>query len=169
MEPGNLYFVVEKSNYMYRNTLHTIPIMVSATNELEAIKRVEQAHKKALENTIARNGEPHLYALVEGGKCSGPTWGAVVEAGTKAGTKWGAACAPTPALAIQAAFDACKKKDQQSCDGMVIGVRLALSGSTSWSGQMCPGGCMPSEDNSFATFNAFTDNLALSDHYIEVY
>lgn len=182
MEPGNLYFLVEVPHPKY--TRRAIPLMVSAVSAGEAISRVERAHAKALENTFSR-GEARPYKLIENGECLGPAWGAVVsntlDRPYPASDEyvWGGACATTPALAIKAAFMACQQKNPAGCDhppdagqdragrwsGPVIS--LALSGSTSWSGNICPAGCLPSDDDGFASFNAFTGNVALSGNRIQ--
>lgn len=177
MEPGNLYFAVVGPHSKWPGRI--VPIMISATSGQEAISRVELAHKTMLDKTISK-GMDRSYALIEGGECIGPTWGAVVSNYRapphpgKADLIWGGACAKTPALAIEAAFAACKKKNTLGCDHKPMedywwgpNISLALSGSTSWSGSICGGTCMPGEDDSFGSFNAFTGNAFINENYIE--
>jgi len=182
MEPGNLYFLVEVPHPKYNR--RSMPLMVSAVSAEEAVSRVERAHAKALEKTFSR-GEARPYKLIENGECPGPAWGAVVSNALDRPYPasdeyvWGSACAATPALAIRAAFMECQQRNPAGCDhppeagqdgagrwsGPVIS--LALSGSTSWSGNICTAGCLPSDDDGFASFNAFTGNVALSGNRIQ--
>jgi tetratricopeptide (TPR) repeat protein len=177
MEPGNLYFAVEVAHPKWNRRI--VPIMISATSGQEAISRVELAHKTMLDKTISK-GDHRPYVLIEGGECVGPTWGAVVSNYRspphpgKMDLVWGGACAKTPALAIEAAFAACKKKNPLGCDHKPKedywwgpNISLALSGRTSWSGSICGGTCMPGEDDSFGSFNAFTGNALLNVNFIE--
>ena len=118
MEPGNIYFVVEIDMEDYP------PIMVSALSGQEAVARVQAARAK---DRLLR---PTTFKLLAGRECIGPAWGAVVTLGWK---PWGAACANTPAAAIEGAFTGCRQQDPKGrgCEPEPS-IVLALSGSTSW-------------------------------------
>ncbi|MNR11952.1 hypothetical protein D3C85_1282760 [compost metagenome] len=85
---------------------------------------------------------PVTFRLVAGRECIGPAWGAVVK--NNSGV-WGAACANTPAAAIEGGFIACRQKDPsgRGCDYSAKelpgaygpSIALALSGSTPWHGK----------------------------------
>jgi len=138
MEPGNIYFVVEIDMEDYP------PIMVSALSGQEAVARVQAARAK---DRLLR---PTTFKLLAGRECIGPAWGAVVTLG---GKPWGAACANTPAAAIEGAFTGCRQQDPKGrgCEPEPS-IVLALSGSTSWSSDTSAQGL----HGRFGSYNAQT-------------
>ena len=138
MEPGNIYFVVESGREEYA------PIMVSALNGQEALARVQAARASD------RYLRPTTFKLLAGRECIGPAWGAVVSLN---GTPWGAACANTPAAAIEGGFIACRQQNPQgrACEPEPS-IVLALSGSTSWSSSSTAEGM----HGRFGSYNAQT-------------
>ncbi|MDA7418621.1 hypothetical protein PGB34_19800 [Xenophilus arseniciresistens] len=127
MEAGNIYFVVQQGNEQ------DAPLMVSALSGQEAVARVQAAWAK---DPYLR---PTTFHLVPGRECIGPSWGAVVSNAGR--VRWGAACATTPAAAIEGAFTACRQKNPpgQLCE-VEASIVLVLSGSTSWGPGLSGGG-----------------------------
>jgi tetratricopeptide (TPR) repeat protein len=181
MEPGNLYFVVEVPRADERSWSPR-PRMVSAESATEAIRRVEQAHRRMVETTnIDSYKASRQYVVMDGGECRGPSWGAVVvnfrthSDPAQSRQVWGGGCGKTPQLAIEAAFAACRKRDSQACDRKPgedywwgPEVSLALSGRSSWGGFICGAGmCAPSDHDAFGSFNVYTSNPNASFNHIQ--